>query len=246
MVLLTFLIMPLIFIWMFVSELRRNPRKKKKGKYKVSFKQHLVNTASYLIFGYNTNRYVHICVMIFGLLILPLMLIGTVSNMLITPALFSVLQLLALALSIAVTVYLFWLWYLETKQPESSRTDVFSNSDLPRWQLVAALFWLPALFIFIPLVYGAPYVLHSLSGNYASLDLVVGSKTSSYHQRGCSGELIFQHYDMLNRTLCGFEPELWHSVQPGDTVRVYGRVSALGFSFDNMAIKLTSAITDTK
>ena len=140
MILLTFLIMPLIFLWMFIRELRRNPRKKKKGKYNVSLKQHLANTASYLIFGHNTNRYVHVCVMIFGVLILPLMLIGTVTNMLITPALFSALQLLALALSTAATVYLFWLWYLETKQPESIRTDVFSNSDLPRWQLVAALF----------------------------------------------------------------------------------------------------------
>lgn len=106
----------------------------------VSEEVHLANTASNLIFGHNTNRYVHVCVMIFGVLILPLMLIGTVTNMLITPALFSALQLLALALSTAATVYLFWLWYRETKQPESIRTDVFSNSDLPRWQLVAALF----------------------------------------------------------------------------------------------------------
>lgn len=238
---LTFLIMPLVFLWLLLRELHYNPRKKKKGQYQVSWLQHARVVCKPVIFGYGSNRYIDIAVLIFGLLLLPLTLIGFFSHMLVAPPLFAALQLIALMLCCLVAGYALWLCYRHDKAPPDTVLYRGQSTTMSYYRLGFSLALCSAMFIFQQLVYGAPYVLHHLFSDYASVDLIIADKPSRYEQKSCSGELVFQHYRLFNRTLCGFEPELWHSVQPGDKIRIYGRASALGVSDHDMAVKLTAA-----
>ena len=126
----------------------------------------------------------------------------------------------------------------------SDKTSVFLKNireNRERPIIVILFLCLIAPFIlYTSISIGIPSALHILLSEPGELMVTVKSKPSSYSERYHHGGVYVEEYNyFLNDKVYGINKTDWDSMVPGDKLRLLGKKSYLGFSY-NQYEKLTS------
>lgn len=130
-------------------------------------------------------------------------------------------------LSASLVIYLI----ASSMNPDSHyREKLWERGKSPFWETLKAILVLP-IFIFMLLFMGLPSILTQLFGNEGVLELTSSKKLASYNSTRCKGGVYLREYNsFLNNKLCGIQRPDWETIERGQKIQVFGKVSKFGFS----------------
>lgn len=165
-----------------------------------------------------------------------LMIVGIWSDILVDNRVFVPLLKVSLALSAVFVVYLIYVMFIGdtfARRNIERMQDKRGKKRKRRWTAVLGLFLLiPTLFI-LGIAKGLPFIGHYFTAHDAEMTLTIARKSSSYHQRYCSGRIEFKAYPYLfNDEVCGIQKADWETIQPGEKIVLIGKQSKYGFTVE--------------
>lgn len=81
---------------------------------------------------------------------------------------------------------------------------------------------------------GLPLTLHQVNNYMGEKQFVVAHKSRQFNDHKCHGGLYLKHKSQSITRICGLKKSDWDSVQSGDKITIYGRISRYGMSFNKL------------
>ena len=128
------------------------------------------------------------------------------------------------------------LYYIALKN-RTKLTEFYKKSKrkYSAWSVILSLLIAIPMFSTILIAKGLPSALHFLASSNASLDVsVIKKRSRSFRSKYCSGQVEVKEYqyDFLINSVCVDNLGVWSSLKPGDRLKLIGRQSIFGFSYN--------------
>jgi len=166
----------------------------------------------------------------YALLIMSILSIyGIWSDFLPNGEFFGYMQIVSLFVATILTL----LFYIEFSKPTSRfRTNIKGKQSPLATAIAIALVLYIVSYISITLAMLA--LLHEFTASKGQQSFVVKSKSSSYHDRRCTGGITIEHKSFLKDKICGIPQDFWQDISKGDMLILMGKKSQFGLSYDRV------------
>jgi hypothetical protein len=129
-------------------------------------------------------------------------------------------------------------YYLSIKNSQLRKNMESSFKRL--WYVVFLFLFVVPMLSYISFAIGIPATLHFISSNDGEITVTVRKTTANYMGKHCVGGVYIKEYKyFLNDQICGIKRGDWDSLKPGNKIRLIGKKSLFGFTFEKYQ-KLTS------
>lgn len=158
---------------------------------------------------------------------------GLANNTLVNESVMDVMMFAALFVWIALFPYL--LKPILKQYDQETEITKPKRRRLRRFQIVLFFVFIVPIFVYTGIARGLPILGHYLLASWGETTVTVRDKAKVYRVGGhhrCLGEISVEGYHYYaNNTLCLRNEEKWKKINRGDTLKIYGRASPLGFSY---------------
>lgn len=164
------------------------------------------------------------------------MLIGMFSRILVPEEIFIIFICIGGIYSLIILSIIYY--YLSIKNSQLRKKMESSFKRL--WYVVLLFLCVVPTLSYLSFAKGIPATLHFISSNDGEITVTVRKTTANYMSRHCDGGVYIKEYKyFLNNEICGIKRGDWDTLKPGNKIRLIGKKSLFGFTFDKYQ-KLTS------
>ncbi len=179
--------------------------------------------------------------LILFLFIAFLAFIGLSSDILIDDKIF--LYLIYTAITITVLSYIFF--FIQLKNCQSGLRQCMHRQGHSFCKIILAIVLGTPIFVLPAVTRGIPAVIHNFTATQGHMDVTIARKVNTHYSMGCHGGayLLGRHF-FYNDRICGIPDKDWQELNKGDQIRLYGKASVIGFTYDQYTM-LDYVDTDT-